>query len=219
MKNHLLLLLAFFCQVFLIYPSYGVYLNYEDEGKSRTIRVYFGKNYDDKENKKRIDEKIIGKGLSFTETETIKEKKKIFFSYTKKEKDFFTSPLATKFINWIDEAQELRSLQFLGVDGDTELVSMEKALRLIVSKCAVFSEVDDFCLVSNDPIDDFYLIPNDPPIDKGHSLYPIIEPAEKKGAPLDMWAKFKKALIICKGKKKADAYRKINNILKEYYEY
>jgi hypothetical protein len=210
MKNNLHLLVTFFCQVFLIHPSYSVYLNYEDESgsKIRTIVVDFQTRADNDENSKRVDEFVNEKGYSFTKKE-MREHKKILFPntkhsctqhyYTLQEKDFFTSNEKNIFIKWIQEAQVLKSLQFLGVDEAAQVTSVEQALKFI----ALERELAEF---------DF--MPGTVAADEEPEASESTESPSKKPLILpDLSAKLKGVSIICKGKKEKEAQKKVIEIL------
>lgn len=197
MKSLFYLILITFYIAAASQTSYGVYLEYEDSVDGRVIRVDF-RDLDDvysnpkdaqREGGRRIAKMLAKEALSFTEKTTIRTSSRGMFTYTSREKDFFTSSRAHTFIEWIESCAELGKLEFLGVDDDYQVASVTQAfLRLIDHHKSTLEE--DFILVE---AKDF--------LAEDKSAWPLERMDSSVSLKTDLIPKFRKVLIRCTGKR------------------
>lgn len=192
----------------LAHPAFGVYLEYEDENDTgRKIVVNFQSDERNQENVRRIKRVLSGTGLSFTEEKTTKTIKNGIYVYTTREKEFFTPSRAKVFIQWIVKSTELSSLHFLGVDEEHQVISVEQALLLIARKCNLFSLADEFFIM------DTSSLPNN---SEGIEMKTFS--SKNEPLPDDLRKKIKHLSIICEGKKKEEAEKRVKAIIASHFK-
>lgn len=188
-------------------PSYGVYLEYEDSGDRRVIRVDF-RNLEDvysrdsdvhKEGGRRISKMLAKEALSFTDKMTVQTSQRGMFTFTLREKDFFTSPRAHTFIEWIESCAELGKLEFLGVDEEHQVSSVRQAFAQLINQHTSTLE-EDFILMEECIVEG----------EKGLPLERINSSLSFKS---DLPSKFKKVLIRCTGKQAEAIKKEIHTLL------
>ena len=150
-----ILFFKLFCQ-----PSYGVYLEYNDDmvTGARTITINFtpdntvidlfgrdGRTIEErKEGARRVKCLLDGTALSFTEEKTIQKNNAGSFSYQRQELDFFNSEKALTFIEWIEKAKQLKALRFIGVETDQDVLAIKRAFEFINKQRCLNFEIDEF---------------------------------------------------------------------------
>jgi len=188
-----------------------VYLEYEDEGGVRVIRVDF-RDLDEvysrdsevhKEGSRRISKMLAKEALSFTDKMTIQTSHRGRCTYTSREKDFFASPRAYTFIEWLESCAELEKLEFLGVDEEHQVSSVRQAFAQLINQHTSTLE-EDFILVEECVVEG----------EKGL-------PLERMNASIsfkpDLPSKFKKVLIRCTGKQAEAVKKEIRQLLHTHH--
>ncbi len=194
--------------VYLMSPVMAVYLFYEDfnNGAARGIVVDFRDEDDVPDRGKRLGEVLSKRSVSFTERESIPVDKGGYASYERREKCFFKSPQVGTFIRWVEEAQEIQSIHFLGITWDYQVESMKEALLLLARQYQLNREVDEFIIVS-----DFISLQQKDEIE----LDTIVRPTDTRA--YDFRQKMKKVSLVCSGEKANAAREALKAILSKNF--